>query len=251
MSNLITEIEIRNAAKNNITTLTVEKGTIVTPLAKDAARSMGITLIQSTIAAAPATNKPASATASLTTANMLTAMDQFTKEIWDKEPEDLKSLKMQTLPPMGNMPCVLYCSFNLFWLGETMQVWRMAAQKKTASLKNICFSLEQEIGRHAARLTKWHVPAVQQLVDKLQGYFSACGPKSETEAVEVLTKAMVAIDRMQNWIDLSIPWSRMDKSLGGLNSVWNGNGQLSSGNMNEEKMKAMVESVVKKIIEGM
>jgi hypothetical protein len=250
MSKLITEIDISNAAKNNITTLTIEKGTVVTPLAKDAARSLGITLIQGTVEI-PATSKPTSAAVASSTCEILALMEQYTKTVWEKEPEDLISLRKQTLPPMGNMPCVLYCSFNLFWLGETMQIWRLAAQKKTAPLKSICFSLAQEFARHASRLSKWHVPDTQQLVNKLQTYFCACGPKSETEAIEVLTKAMLALDRMQNWIDSAIPWSRMDKSLGGLNSVWNGGGQVSRGNMNEEQMTAMVENVIKKIIEGM
>ena len=28
---------------------------------------------------------------------------------------------------MGNLPCVLYCNFDLFWAGEQLQVVRQAA----------------------------------------------------------------------------------------------------------------------------
>lgn len=157
-----------------------------------------------------------------TTAEILAEIETYFQSVWAKKPEDMATLEALTLPPMGNMPCTLYCSFNLFWLGESMQAMRAAAQKQSASLETICFAIAEEFGRHASRLVKWHVPHTEALVVKLQDYFAACTPVSYEEFITVITKALVAIDTMQNWIDSAIPWSKMDAALGGLNHVWTG-----------------------------
>ena len=141
----------------------------------------------------------------------------FFKSSWGKEPEDLKSLEALELPPMGNMPCMLYCSFNLFWLGESFQFLRASAKDGSADLKTLCWTASEECKRHASRLCKWNVPATEKLVIDLGEYFSGGAAGSADEFAEVITKALVAIDTMQNWIDAEIPWARMDKSLGGVN----------------------------------
>ena len=39
---------------------------------------------------------------------------EFTVDRWIGEPPDVAALRRFTLPPMGNLPCVLYCNFDLF-----------------------------------------------------------------------------------------------------------------------------------------
>lgn len=153
----------------------------------------------------------------ITTKEILEEIDSYFNSSWGKEPDDLKSLEALELPPMGNMPCTLYCSFNLFWLGESFQFLRASAKDGSADLKTLCWTASEECKRHASRLSKWSVPATEKLVIDLGEYFAGITPANEEEFSEVITKALVAIDTMQNWIDAEIPWARMDKSLGGVN----------------------------------
>lgn len=153
----------------------------------------------------------------ITTKDILEEINGRFNSAWAKKPEDLKSLEALELPPMGNMPCMLYCSFNLFWLGESFQFLRASAKDGSADLKTLCWTASEECRRHASRLSKWSVPSTEKLVIDLGEYFAGDGAESTEEFTEVITKALVAIDTMQNWIDAEIPWARMDKSLGGVN----------------------------------
>ncbi|MGN1422883.1 MAG: hypothetical protein ACI4XA_05865 [Oscillospiraceae bacterium] len=151
------------------------------------------------------------------TSEILSEIESFFNAAWGKEPSDLKSLEALELPPMGNMPCMLYCSFNMFWIGESFQFLRAAAKDKTASLETLCWTASEECRRHASRLCKWNVPETEKLVIDLGEYFAGGGVSGYDEFIEVITKALVAIDTMQNRVDAEIPWARMDKALGGVN----------------------------------
>ncbi len=256
MSRLITECEIRNAAQNGITFLNIEPGTIVTPLARDTAQSLGLRLgyeagkKEANIKADAAfTGKAAPATS-----KMIGLLDDYLKRIWPAEPPDLKNLRKFKLPPMGNMPCVLYASFNLFWLGESMQVWRAAAQKRAIPLKELSYVVSQDMGRHAGRLAKWQMEETVEIIRLLEKYFASQGPQSHEDCVTVLTRALVALDRMQNWIDAVIPWSKMDEALKGLRTLGTyeqtGDGFHPQA-INEERMQMLIDKVVKQIIREM
>ena len=57
-----------------------------------------------------------------TAARLIDELRRFTAERWAGEPADVTRLRGFSLPPMGTMPCVLYCNFDLFWAGEQLQV---------------------------------------------------------------------------------------------------------------------------------
>ena len=57
-----------------------------------------------------------------TAAELVAELRQFTADRWGGEPPDVQRLRTFSLPPMGNLPCVLYCNFDLFWAGEQLQV---------------------------------------------------------------------------------------------------------------------------------
>jgi hypothetical protein len=48
-------------------------------------------------------------------AMLVEELREFTVDRWIGEPPDVAALRRFTLPPMGNLPCVLYCNFDLFW----------------------------------------------------------------------------------------------------------------------------------------
>ena len=82
---------------------------------------------------------------------------QFTAERWVGEPPDVTRLRSFSLPPMGNLPCVLYCNFDLFWAGEQLQVCRQAALAGDLRLPELTEVSALLLDRIAARTAKWEM----------------------------------------------------------------------------------------------
>ena len=140
-------------------------------------------------------------------------LERFGRRNWQSEPGDITRLREHALPPMGNLPPVLYANFNTFWLGENIQVVRQLALDKAlpaAALNTMAAAL---LNRHAGRLAKWKLTNTVKLVRDLAAYFEAGGAKNHDEVVQVCEAAMVAFDRINAWIDAMIPWSHFDKKV--------------------------------------
>ncbi len=153
-------------------------------------------------------------TVSPKTKAMLGKLNRSLAASWDKETADIKRLRRHSLPPMGNMPCVLYANFNTFWLGENIQVMRELALARKMPLGQLNTAAAALLRRHQGRLAKWNLTDTVKLVEALARYFESRGPKNNAEFVQVCEATMVAMDRINAWIDAMIPWSQFDKKAG-------------------------------------
>jgi hypothetical protein len=144
---------------------------------------------------------------------MLVELEEFTRAVWEQEPRDIRELRSFSLPPMGNLPCVFYANFDLFWAGENLQVCRILAQQQAIPLKALCVALGALLERHAARLAKWKMEDTVSLLRGLSLFFKQAQPGNYEEFIAVVEAAMVALDRVQSWIDGMLPWSHLDSGL--------------------------------------
>ncbi|MDA0228577.1 MAG: hypothetical protein O3B21_00150 [Proteobacteria bacterium] len=67
--------------------------------------------------------------------------------------------------------------------------------------------------RHSGRLAKWKLTNTAKLVNDLADYFAANGAKNHAQIVAATESTMLAIDRVNTWIDAMIPWSDLDAKL--------------------------------------
>lgn len=148
-----------------------------------------------------------------TTKAMLARLESFSARNWTREPGDIKSLRKHKLPPMGNFPGVFYANFNTFWLGENIQVVRQLALEGKVPVAELNRMTAALLERHAARLAKWKLTNTVRLVRDLAAYFAAGRPRSHAQIVRVAEATMVAMDRVNAWIDAMIPWSHLDANL--------------------------------------
>lgn len=147
------------------------------------------------------------------TAQMIKRLDAFTRRNWRAEPADIKALRRFKRPPMGNMPCVIYANFDTFWLGENIQVLRQLALQgdmPIAELNRVAGAL---VARHMARLGKWKMTNTVKMMKEVAAYFDGRGARSHAEFVAVAEAIMVAFDRINTWIDGTLPWSQLDRKL--------------------------------------
>lgn len=248
VTTVVTRNDIVNFARAGKKRLVVQHGGLVTPLARDLATEHGIELVWaweasgakgqvSTHAAELATTHTGQAGQTVlaclrcssclepafyeralsemehTTARVLGELRAFIARCWLHEPADIVQLRTVSRPPMGNLPCCFYANFNLFWAGENLQVCRQLVKEGVLPAQAIGQIAAGLLERHAARLEKWSMTETVALERMLAQYFKGKGPVTNEEFLAVVEHAMIALDRMQSWIDGLLPWSELDAQL--------------------------------------
>jgi hypothetical protein len=251
VSTVITRNDIVEFARAGKKRLVVQHGGLVTPLARDLAAEHGIELIwasevnatqrsgsthQLELAATqrtyagqddqtaltclrcssclePAFYERALSEMELTTARILGELRAYIARCWLHEPADIAQLRSISRPPMGNLPCCFYANFNLFWAGENLQVCRQLVKDGELPVQVVCQTIAGLLERHAARLEKWSMTETVALERMLAQYFKGKGPASNEEFLAVLEHTLIALDRVQSWIDGLLPWNELDARL--------------------------------------
>ena len=146
-------------------------------------------------------------------ADLVEELRRFTAERWIGEPPDVARLRSLSLPPMGNLPCVLYCNFDLFWAGEQLQVCRQAALDKDLRLPELAEVSSLLLERVAARTSKWEIPDTVDLLRKAADVLRNWRPEEPEEFAVVIEHLMIAINRVQAAVDAIIPWNELDRAV--------------------------------------
>ncbi len=151
--------------------------------------------------------------ASRQVAGLVDELREFTGRRWLGEPPDVQRLRTFSLPPMGNLPCVLYCNFDLFWAGEQLQVCRQAALAGDLRLPELTEVSALLLERTAARTAKWEMAETVALLRRAASVLREWRPDSAQEFAVVIEHLMMAIDRIQAAVDAIIPWNELDRSV--------------------------------------
>jgi hypothetical protein len=114
---------------------------------------------------------------------------------------------------MGNLPCVLYCNFDLFWAGEQLQVCRQAALTGEVPPAELTRMAALLLERTAARTAKWGMTETVALIRQAATAFREWQPASGREVATMIEQLLIALDRIQAAIDAIVPWSDLDRSL--------------------------------------
>jgi hypothetical protein len=148
-----------------------------------------------------------------TVTQLVEELREFTAERWIGEPPDVRRLRTFSLPPMGNLPCVLYCNFDLFWAGEQLQVCRQAALEGDLRLPELTEVSALLLDRIAARTEKWEMTETVALIRKAASVLREWRPESAQEFAVVIEHLMMAIDRIQAAVDAIVPWNELDRAV--------------------------------------
>lgn len=137
-------------------------------------------------------------------------LSQSLRRVWDVEPKEVTDLRKFQRPPMGNVPCVLYANFDLFWATENLLTTRELAQGKlTASQLGIVVAAL--LRRSESRLAHWGFSDASATLERTAEEVE--NMRSRKQIVETIDAAVLYIDRLQSWVDRLIPWNDLDKSV--------------------------------------
>ncbi len=201
-----------NGANGRVNTHIVEQGTTQHTFAGQAGQT-ALTCLRCNSCLEPAFYERALSEMEHTTARVLGELRAFIARCWLHEPADITRLRSVSRPPMGNLPCCFYANFNLFWAGENLQVCRQLVKDGVVPVQAVCQTVGGLLERHAARLEKWSMTETVALERMLVQYFKGNGPATSEEFLAVVEHTMIALDRVQSWIDGLLPWNELDARL--------------------------------------
>jgi hypothetical protein len=148
-----------------------------------------------------------------TAADLVEELRRFTAEQWVGEPADVTRLRSFSLPPMGNLPCVLYCNFDLFWAGEQLQVCRQAALEGDLRLPELTEVSALLLERIAARTAKWEMTETVALIRRAAEVLRDWRPDTAQEFAVVIEHLLMALNRIQAAVDAIVPWNELDRAV--------------------------------------
>lgn len=237
---VVTREDVQRAATAGAA-LQVPAGAIVTDLAREEAESQGVTILAggATAPAGRAARPGAAPRATApdpeanrgggakepavyrrdahdiasSTAEMIARLDAFTELVWRSEPNEVRRLRQLSRPPMGQLPGIFYACFNLFWLGEEVQTLRDKAKAGAYPVAVLNDLLGTLCARHSGRLSKWYLVDSLELLGDVQRFLEGPGCASHDEFRRLTESLLVAIDRIQAWVDRMIPWHTLDANL--------------------------------------
>lgn len=146
-------------------------------------------------------------------AEMIERLDRFTELCWKSEPQDVLRLRQLSRPPMGRLPGIFYANFNLFWLGENVQTLRDKARAGAIPIEHLNEMLAAACLRSAIRLSKWKLLDVIFMLSDVVGFAQGPGCRDHGELKELTEHLLLAVDRVQSWVDRVIPWHTLDARL--------------------------------------
>lgn len=161
----------------------------------------------------PATYSRAAHDVARSTDEMIARLDAFTELVWRSEPNEVRRLRQLARPPMGQLPGIFYACFNLFWLGEETQTLRDKAKAGAMPVALLNDLLATLCARHAVRLSKWYLVDSLELLGDVERFLTGPGCGSHDDFRRLAESLLLAIDRIQAWVDRMIPWHTLDAKL--------------------------------------
>ncbi|MHB8731500.1 MAG: hypothetical protein ACYDAB_06885 [bacterium] len=127
---------------------------------------------------------------------------------WGEPPEDLEGLAAAHRPPSRDMVKRLYANFDLYWTAGFLyfacrdvragrEDWTRA-RRLLAGMAATC----------AGRLDLWNCAAAAAVLRKAASAIEDA--QTTAEGLDVVDAVVLYLNRLQSWVDASIPWSALD-----------------------------------------
>jgi hypothetical protein len=127
---------------------------------------------------------------------------------WSDPPADLDGVAAAHRPPSRDMVKRLYANFDLYWTAGFLYVacrdvragredWSRA-RRFLAGMATTC----------AGRLDLWKCATAAAMLR--QAAAAIDNAETAAEGLDVVDAVVLYLNRLQNWVDASIPWSALD-----------------------------------------
>lgn len=145
----------------------------------------------------------------MTIEHVLSALENGLKKIWMDPPTDLKGLKQVHRPPSGDMPHRVYANFDVYWIAGIYYFFYRKLKDPKANQKVLANLLSDFSKESAGRVAKWGLADASSVISLAATAFQEAGLPLEN--LTKLTESLIVyLNRLQAWIDWTIPWAAMD-----------------------------------------
>ena len=130
-------------------------------------------------------------------------------EIWAAPPADLNGLAAAHRPPSRDMIKRLYANFDLYWTAGFLYLASRRLRAEPESWTHSRRFLGAIAAACARRLDLWNCAAAASVLRKAADSVE----KAETvsEGLEIVDAAVLYLNRLQSWVDATIPWRALDE----------------------------------------
>ena len=138
---------------------------------------------------------------------VVSALESGITEIWSRPPADLDGLAQEYRPPSGDMAKRLYANFDLYSIaGFFYFAWKQM-RANTQPPAGLAALLSDYAETSARRLATWGMKDASGLV--AQAGQALAGAEANEELDTLLRPLIVYLNRLQAWVDTTIPWAKM------------------------------------------
>ena len=139
----------------------------------------------------------------------ISALETGLKRIWIDPPVDLEGLKQVYRPPSGDMPHRLYANFDMYWIAGIYYFFCRKLKEPEADQKVLAKLLSDFSKESVGRVAKWGLADASSLISLAASAFGEAALSSE-DLVKLVESLILYLNRLQAWIDWTIPWAVMD-----------------------------------------
>ncbi|MGH7334166.1 MAG: hypothetical protein ACREKS_15770 [Candidatus Rokuibacteriota bacterium] len=140
--------------------------------------------------------------------NALATLQAALDAVWAAPPEDLEGLRRQHRPPSTDMPKRLYANFDLYWLAGVFYVLRESLESGALGAEPASMLVQRFVELAASRLQRW---GFADATTVLAGVAVSGEIVSHPAALSrLLADLIVYLNRLQSWVDATIPWAALD-----------------------------------------
>ena len=145
----------------------------------------------------------------MTAEHVLSALETGLKKIWMDPPADLEGLKQVHRPPSGDMPHRIYANFDLYWIAGIYYFFSRKLKESKSDEKVLSILLGDLSKESAGRVAKWGLADASSLISLAATGFTEARLSSK-DLAKLTELLIVYLNRLQAWIDWTIPWAAMD-----------------------------------------
>jgi hypothetical protein len=128
--------------------------------------------------------------------------------VWASAPADLEGLGRQHRPPSTDMPKRLYANFDLYWLAGVFYVLRESLESGTLEPGPASALVRRFVELARARLLTWGFADAASVLGAVAG--SGTIVPDPRVLSRLLADLIVYLNRLQSWVDATIPWAALD-----------------------------------------
>ena len=133
------------------------------------------------------------------------------REIWDREPEEIRVLVKTPFPKSNTFASVMYAFAEIYHFTKNLHLQRSLVVQKKVDFREMRKVLSAYLGAVSKRYNTWFlVDSAKIVAEVAEALDRAEGPD---HVVPLLDELLIYNNKLYVWLDSRIPWFKLGKQI--------------------------------------